>query len=117
MNTEQKILDAINYCKALDVLKYFKSDKIDVYRDRMAIDGQCQVIVPITTDGKIAAELNEQWSLQDHIDKIGEICNVGSCMELGWICDNVRYYALNGEESYKLYPYHQFEKYVDNYPK
>ena len=62
MNINQKILDGLNYCKELDVLKYFKSDSIDTYRDKMAIDGQDQVEVHVTTEGKTCEELNERFN-------------------------------------------------------
>ena len=117
MNIDKKILDGLNYCKELDVLKYFKSDSLFINNDKMLIDGQDKVRVHVTTEGKSCEELNEAWTIQHHIDKIGNICKAGSCMELGWICDNIRYYALYGGDKYNFYPYHNFEKYVDEYNK
>ena len=37
MNIDQKILDGLNYCKELDVLKYFKSDLLFINNDKANI--------------------------------------------------------------------------------
>jgi hypothetical protein len=58
---------------------------------------------------------NSDSSLQAHIKHIGKECNTGSCMEIGWICDNLRYLAINGFEKYKKFKYHDFETYDNNY--
>lgn len=54
-------------------------------------------------------------TLQAHINNISNKCNSTSCMETGWICDNLRYLAINGFKKYKKFKYTGFDDYVNAY--